>query len=840
MHIYYGLLVLSFIIYNALIFSFSDTVMEKRIKNKLWRVPLILVNTMLAGLLTTSTSITDVWAYTAFFVILIADIYFLYKEGFLFSFILAAAFAMHFMAVRAIVIALFAMQTGHTVNEIVLNELYVVITMAVTFVFLCFMLWAVIRLIPTKGIKVITENRTLLLLVGAWTLVFNIYLIFYASVYTNPDRHSSLAAIQLCSSVAVLTGFYIVLFFAMKISQLTGYKVRSEELAQEISREKLYRDSIAIGSIVAFEVNLTQNIIIGGLDQYRAMEAASYSNFVITYGQDNVYSEDIPSFTQKNSISYLLMEYQAGKHEMTLEYRHLMADGDYAWVRGVTSLVRDTESGDIKAFIYVKDIDEEKRRQLELLYKAERDSLTGLYNKGTTGKLIAEHLTYNQRNAKGALFIIDVDNFKTINDRLGHTYGDVVLCELSEKLVKCFRGDDIVGRIGGDEFIALMKNATSEKVIAHKAEEICHCFDVVYSGDNAEQYAISSSIGIAVFPKDGDSFEALYKNADIALYEAKSKGKNTFSFYQTDSAFGGYESNRTEIDSQSFAKSFKENRIEYVFKMLYEADNAYSAIHSALELVAKHFNFDRGYIFETSADGKTTSNTFEWCEEGIAPEIGNLQNVPIEAVATANESFYKTRTFVVKSINDLAELERSVLEPQGVKSMFQFGIFDDSLLLGFIGFDNCRNEGAVSDAEIAEIATICNIIATFFVKQRATDRAQKNYQSLLSVMNGIDIYAYVIDSDTYEILYMNQNIAQLSGTHALGKACYEALWDNVHICTDCVASQLTADNSRCVKELYNEKFKMWIQVTASPIEWIDGRNVHLLSIIDITKYKQDT
>ncbi|MEG2349463.1 MAG: GGDEF domain-containing protein [Hungatella sp.] len=179
----------------------------------------------------------------------------------------------------------------------------------------------------------------------------------------------------------------------------------------------------------------------------------------------------------------------------------------------------------------------------KLLYQAERDSLTGLYNKGITDKLVAEHLLCNHSHTTSAFFMIDVDNFKDINDHFGHAYGDQVLCELGGKLLHIFRSDDIIGRIGGDEYIAYLKNGATNQIVCEKAEEICKAFHMVYQDVQGEKYEISSSVGVAVSPKDGITFEELYRHADTALYAAKTVGKDNYQIYDGRS-FRGYQANR--------------------------------------------------------------------------------------------------------------------------------------------------------------------------------------------------------------------------------------------------------------------------------------------------------
>ncbi|MBR4224585.1 MAG: diguanylate cyclase, partial [Oscillospiraceae bacterium] len=164
--------------------------------------------------------------------------------------------------------------------------------------------------------------------------------------------------------------------------------------------------------------------------------------------------------------------------------------------------------------------------------KADYDQLTGVLNK----RSFEDGTRYTIANAKKsvhAMVIVDIDDFKSINDSLGHTVGDHVLSMMGELLNKQFTDKDLIGRIGGDEFCVFTKlegydNAWSE--LSEKCEVIRQLFNYKYA-DDKQKYRLSCSIGAALFPFDADTFEELYINADKALYISKRSGKNTASLY---------------------------------------------------------------------------------------------------------------------------------------------------------------------------------------------------------------------------------------------------------------------------------------------------------------------
>lgn len=163
-----------------------------------------------------------------------------------------------------------------------------------------------------------------------------------------------------------------------------------------------------------------------------------------------------------------------------------------------------------------------QNRTLEM--KADTDLLTELYNKIATEREIQKY-TQEHPEEKALLFLIDLDNFKKINDTMGHAFGDEVLRTIGTRLKVEFRQSDIIGRIGGDEMIVFLKNIQEETIMRRQMEKIRHIFNTMEVGEYVK-YKVTASIGVAIFPQQGANFSSLYAEADKALYVAKGKGKD--------------------------------------------------------------------------------------------------------------------------------------------------------------------------------------------------------------------------------------------------------------------------------------------------------------------------
>lgn len=171
-----------------------------------------------------------------------------------------------------------------------------------------------------------------------------------------------------------------------------------------------------------------------------------------------------------------------------------------------------------------------KERGRVLEDKADTDLLTDLNNKAATERKIQEYLSDNP-NGRGLMFILDIDNFKKINDTMGHAFGDTLLKTLGKEIRAEFRMSDIIGRTGGDEFMVFLKDVTDDMIVEREANRITRFFHDFKAGGDYVKYSASASIGAAIYPDDAKNFKDLYVAADQALYKAKKRGKNQLVFY---------------------------------------------------------------------------------------------------------------------------------------------------------------------------------------------------------------------------------------------------------------------------------------------------------------------
>jgi diguanylate cyclase (GGDEF)-like protein/PAS domain S-box-containing protein len=234
------------------------------------------------------------------------------------------------------------------------------------------------------------------------------------------------------------------------------------------------------------------------------------------------------------------------------------------------SAVRN-EAGQITNYVSIfHDITELKRQQDALEYQAQHDALTGLPNRLLLGDRLRMALAQLERSGgKLALLFLDLDNFKTINDGLGHGAGDALLVEISRRLERLLRGGDTLARLGGDEFLILLPEIDAIDGASHIASRLLDALkDPFHHGD--VEYFVTASIGVTIAPDDGVEGPTLVKNADMAMYRAKSLGRNNYQYFTPEMDVAAHR--RISLESK-LRKGIEREEFELFYQPLVNMDS---------------------------------------------------------------------------------------------------------------------------------------------------------------------------------------------------------------------------------------------------------------------------
>lgn len=252
----------------------------------------------------------------------------------------------------------------------------------------------------------------------------------------------------------------------------------------------------------------------------------------------------------------------------------------------------------------------------EIKQKTMIDSLTGLYNRNYAQNRIGELLSSGH---KGTLFMIDLDNFKQINDTYGHIVGDKTLQLFAEILRKNSRDNDVLCRLGGDEFVAFYTDMTEKENALHKAQNILNMFcdrtmRIGYSN------ATTVSIGIAQYPDDGKDFQTLYQNADKSLYYIKNNGKNSYHLFQED-----------QVVSEKYNTNADLNNVRQMIEE--DMNDASGSMQVAYDEFRKIYDFISRYVKRNHQLVQTLLFTLRGSDNGY-PDASSLENA-IDALKTS-------------------------------------------------------------------------------------------------------------------------------------------------------------------------------------------------------------
>jgi len=332
--------------------------------------------------------------------------------------------------------------------------------------------------------------------------------------------------------------------YVMLYDEETGSPVDAIGIGEDITDEKdiqlrtlmdlQYKEAIISDALCIFEVNLSRNLILkpdNRIKKYITKDISmSYVGMIKDISSEIISSEDKERFTAELSRECLIDLFKLGKNKINFEYSLGNTMDSFSWIRVCIYFILEPMQGDICAMIYVQNITDKKLKEIKLQSKAEQDSLSKLYNRIATQRKVDFLLNQKFDNCLSVLFMIDLDNFKIINDSLGHLYGDAVILEVAARLKHLFRHTDIVGRLGGDEFAVFINHVPNIEYVKNKAGQICSSINKPILFNNIPK-SVGCSVGIAV-TQEKISFKDLYEMADKALYKAKEKGKNRFEFYE--------------------------------------------------------------------------------------------------------------------------------------------------------------------------------------------------------------------------------------------------------------------------------------------------------------------
>ncbi|MCX7710748.1 MAG: EAL domain-containing protein [Clostridia bacterium] len=357
---------------------------------------------------------------------------------------------------------------------------------------------------------------------GAYEGVYQKYFFKHSDYYTENQKEKSI-------KIAVLILVLIIVMIMLLQLYIRFLKNRISKVNEQLFKEHEWL-SITLSSIGDAVIASDEKGIINFVNQ-TALSLTGYEEEQVIGARitdilDIVFTKEA---TSVSSLEELLKEHVSCQFIDNLKLK--LKDGSEHWISINASPIKSDTGMNIGTVMVIRDISEKKADEEKINNLAYYDTLTGLPNRAMFMDRLSEALIRSLKNgSSGVLMFLDIDNFKTVNDTLGHIFGDVLLKNIAAMLVEKFGDSVFMARLGGDEFIVMKEDIRNVEEAVGIAEGILGNFRQNWLVQDRE-FFITTSIGVTVFPKDGSDELTLLKNADTAMYHAKEYGKNNYKIY---------------------------------------------------------------------------------------------------------------------------------------------------------------------------------------------------------------------------------------------------------------------------------------------------------------------
>lgn len=542
--------------------------------------------------------------------------------------------------------------------------------------------------------------------------------------------------------------FVAGIVFILRI--FTGYaednkKSSTKALGKEQER---FEALVSVGIRRIFEYDLAKDeFMTARSNQGKYGERRTYENF-----SENAKKYRYILYADWYLFDDFIKQCHSGELLITSQMRLRNKDADYIWyeIRGKT--IYDEEGNPSKVIGVFENIDVHKREEIRHADENMRDPLTKLYKIDYTKELVDEFLAAQDKSEYAGMLIVDIDNFKIINDQMGKTFGDEILRNIAADLDGIFYPTDILGRASSDEVVILMKNIRDVADIELKIKEVQDVISQVYVGEY-QNIGSTASVGAAVFPDDGTTYDELYESAEKALCYAKKSGANAYHFYEAKlineySKFEIDERHRErrkeEEEQRELQDTSSDSLIELAFKLIDESKDTDSAINLLIRQVTRKMGIGGVCIRTRKGKERIITCPYQYSIDGNLTDKGEefkFSEEEWEEMVTSFDSVNGVR--LVTDISDLQdEINRKIALVFGIRSFARCAFYDHGEFVGNVDFLNFGSPKEWSKEEVMTMKAVTNVISSYLMKMKAFEEASETVERLTGYDAVTGFYKY--------------------------------------------------------------------------------------------------
>lgn len=411
--------------------------------------------------------------------------------------------------------------------------------------------------------------------------------------------------------------------------------------------------------------------------------------------------------------------YREAKDE-SIEIREIENDGTVK--RTIVELTKmfDETTGKLILVGSSRDIIEQKEVEKRLKEEARKDSLTGLYNQAYAKKLINQYLNNKNPFDCCGLIVLDVDYFKSVNDRYGHLFGDEVIIVLANLLKEIFDEESsVVMRAGGDEFVIFVQDTSNIELVRKNVDLMKAVRELKFDKDD---FKITCSAGVCYLPENTSdyTYDQLFENADIALYKAKERGRNRYVYCDSLQHLSFLRSKEEESEDVIDARYFQNDIVATAFEIFEKTNNFDEAIQMLLKVIGVRLGLDRITVIQTDIKNQEVHSDYQWTRKGIPKVLESAARFNKEDFLTLFNDYDDNGILVLHHDNmkDYSEDAKKLFMQGDAKTVVYGSMYCEGRYTGAISYVICNEKRNWSDEMLKQLSEVTKIISAHAEKNQ--------------------------------------------------------------------------------------------------------------------------
>ena len=483
-----------------------------------------------------------------------------------------------------------------------------------------------------------------------------------------------------------------------------------------------------------------------------------------------------------------------------------------------------SDNKNIKAVGLIYSCEEEKKAIASITEKTNHDFLTGVLNLDSIKSLV--NLEIREKNALSAyyaLLLIDLDNFRDINNRYGISFADDILINSAKKISNYFGSRALIGRSCPNQFVVFIPTEIEYTLLRMKSIQICKMFrNYVINPDTTEH--LSVSIGISRYPFDGKCFDDLFSKADMALYMAKTNGKDGCFLYVDD--------NLKNASKYSLYKSANKTKDEIasgiVFDNITKTGNIEKNILEVFEKLKVEFSFDKIVLLEK--DGlKVKALYINNLEEPFKNDYNEVLNYLGSGFV---KRFNMDGIYIYSKDTVLGELEKELYRKYAINSFFIIGLEKKGHFDMAISFFN-KEAREYPSKDVNALKKATEIIRDYLYKFRLNERLVQEIKKIDDSTESKNSYSYIVDKTNFDLIDFDSSTALLFPDAKRGNKCYKELMDRDIPCDKCPIMEFRKTRVN-ITDYYLQTKRIWVSSQVVDFELPNGVKTYLVHSSDIS------